>query len=265
MLIYAIDDEPRLLRALHRAIEKAEPRAEIMDFPLATEAVRAIEAGGPRPDIVFSDIRMPQMDGLTLARRLKTLAPQAKVVFVTGYEEYSLDAYRVHASGYITKPVEVENVREEIENIMPARPEMPEGLWVRCFGPFEVFWNHAPLAFARRQTKELLAFLIDREGGSCTAEEIAATLWEDEDNLSAAKARLRTLINDLKNALAKVGMEDVLVRRSGQLSVLRDRIPCDYYAMLSGDARWSGAFYGEYMSQYSWAEPTRGRLSFRNR
>ena len=263
MLIFAIDDEPRLLHALHSAIEEAEPRAEIMDFPLGTEAVRAIEAGGPCPDIVFSDIRMPELDGLALAVKLKALAPRAKIVFVTGYEEYSLDAYRLHASGYITKPVEVERVREEIDNILPARAEMPRGLWVRCFGAFEVFWNGEPVSFARRQTKELFACLIDREGGFCTAEELIAALWENETDLIAAKARLRMLISDLKKTLDQIGMEAVLVRRSGRLSILRDRIPCDYYSMLDGDMEWVNRFYGEYMSQYSWAEVTRGKLTFR--
>lgn len=265
MLIYAIDDEPVLLKALHKAIVRAEPGATVMDFPLGTEALRAIEAGGPRPDIVFSDIRMPQLDGLALAVRLKRLAPQTRIVFVTGYEEYTMQAFRVHASGYITKPVEADQIREEIDNIMPARDALPMGLWVRCFGPFEVFWNRVPIHFARRQTKDLFAFLIDREGGACTAEEVSATLWEYETDLAGAKARLRLLISDLKSALKQIGMEDILVRHSGRISLLRDRIPCDYYYMLSGDMEWVNRYYGEYMTQYSWAEGTRGKLSFWNR
>lgn len=158
--------------------------------------------------------------------------------------------------------MEVARIREEIDNIIPAGFELPEGLWVRCFGAFEVFWNGKPLGFARRQSKELFACLIDREGGVCTTEEISAALWEGEDDMSAAKARLRVLINDLKSTLARIGMEDVLVRRRGMLWVTPDRIPCDYYCMLRGDMAWDNRFYGEYMSQYSWAEVTRGRLSF---
>ena len=265
MLVFAIDDEPLLLQALHKAILKAEPDATVMDFSLGVEAIRAIEAGGPSPDIVFSDIRMPELDGLAFAVRLKKAAPRAKVVFVTGYEEYSLKAFKVHASGYLTKPVEAEQIREEIDNIMPAREALPMGLWVRCFGAFEVFWNRVPIHFLRRQTKELFAFLIDREGSACTAEEASAALWEYETDLAAEKTRLRLLISDLKSALKQIGMEDILVRRSGRLSLLRDRIPCDYYAMLNGDMEWVNRFYGEYMSQYSWAEGTRGKLSFWDR
>ena len=228
-------------------------------------ALQAVEAGGFRPDIVFSDIRMPQLDGLALAVKLKKLAPRTKIVFLTGYEEYAMQAFRVRASGYITKPVEAEQIREEIDNIMPAREEMPMGLWVRCFGPFEVFWNRVPIHFARRQTKELFAYLIDREGGACTAEEASATLWEYETDLAAAKARLRLLISDLKGALTQIGMEDILVRHSGRLSLLLDKIPCGYYRMLSGDMEWVNRYYGEYMTQYSWAEGKQGKLSFWNR
>ena len=75
----------------------------------------------------------------------------------------------------------------------------------------------------------------------------------------------RNLALDLRKTLASIGMEDVLIRCSGELSVRTDRIDCDYYRMLRGDLDAVNAFQGEYMEQYSWAEPTKGRLHFRNR
>ena len=63
MLIFAIDDEPRALRVLHNAISEAQSDAEILDFDFAAKAVQAVEQQGKRPDIVFTDIRMPGMDG----------------------------------------------------------------------------------------------------------------------------------------------------------------------------------------------------------
>ena len=59
-----------------------------------------------------------------------------------------------------------------------------------------------------------------------------------------------------------IGMEDILVRSSGRLAVRREKIPCDYYYMLRGDMDYLNSFRGEYMSQYSWAEGTLGRLIF---
>jgi YesN/AraC family two-component response regulator len=71
MLIYAIEDEQATLDALHDAIAQAEPGMEILDFRRASEALNAITEEKKRPDSVFSDIRMPGMDGLSLAVRVK--------------------------------------------------------------------------------------------------------------------------------------------------------------------------------------------------
>ena len=94
-------------------------------------------------------------------------------------------------------------------------------------------------------------------------EEIIAVLWEGETDMAAAKDRLRHMIADLKRTLSSVGMEHILVRRSGQLAILRDRVACDFYRMLDGDMDIVNTFDGEYMSRYSWAELTTGRLVFR--
>ena len=99
MLIFTIDDEPKSLRMLHKAIAEAAPEADIQDFPLGTAAIKAITEQGKRPDIVFTDISMPELDGLGLAVRLKQASPFSKIVFVTGYSEYTLEAFRLHASG----------------------------------------------------------------------------------------------------------------------------------------------------------------------
>ena len=258
MLIFAIDDEPIALTVLHKALAEAVPEASVMDFPLGADALEAIRARGLRPDVMFSDIRMPGLDGLALATQVRAASPATRLVFVTAYSEYAFDAIQVRTSGYVMKPVDTDAIREEMAHIRSARMEMPGGLWVRCFGSFEVFWNQKPLLFRRRQTLELFAFLIDREGGVCTSEEIVARLWEGETNIAAAKH----LVGDLRNTLASIGMEDLLVRRSGRLAILRDRVDCDLYRMEDGDMEAVNAFTGEYMTQYSWAELTNGQLTF---
>ncbi len=265
MLIYAIDDEPRLLQALHKAIAKAEPQAEVMDFPLAAEAIRAIEAGGPRPDIVFSDIRMPQMDGLALASRLKTLAPQAKIVFVTGYEEYSLDAYRLHASGYVTKPVEVERVREEIENAMPRREAAPAPtptrIEVKTFGNFEILVDGETLSFRRAKSKELLAYLVDQQGHGVSRPEIHTALWEEGAYDLSRQKYLDVIIRSLRKTLASRGIEDILELKSGFLRVRPEKFSCDLYRFLEGDPAAVNAYRGRYMSNYAWATLGEAKLT----
>lgn len=127
-----------------------------------------------------------------------------------------------------------------------------------------MYWKGRPLQFARRQTKELLAYLIDRKGASCTMEEIAAAMWEDNTNQKNTQAQLRILISDLRHTLENIGMEDIVIRRRGQVAVMTDRLDCDYYHMLEGDMDAVNAYRGEYMVQYSWAELTAGQLAWKH-
>lgn len=268
MLIFAVEDEPKMLRALHHAIAEAKPDAVIRDFAKASEVICAIDEEGERPEVVFSDVEMPGMDGLELAMRVKTGSPECRIIFVTAYPKYALQAFRLHVSGYIVKPVEAERVREEL-NFLDWPPVLQRSredkLEVQCFGYFEVFWQGKPLIFQRTQTKELLAYLIDREGAVCTSDEIITAFWEDERNERTAKGYIRVLISDLRKTLRSIGMENLLIRERRQIGICRDMVDCDYYRMLDGDITAVNAYRGEYMKQYSWAELTVARLHFRSK
>ena len=266
MIFYVIDDEPFALRISHQVIQEAFPNAQVLPFGDAAEALDAIGAGKQIPDVVFCDIEMPRLNGLEFAVRLKTLSPQTRVIFVTGYSQYALEAFRIHAHGYILKPMSVDRVREECAALdLPGDEAAEDKLQVKCFGYFEAFWHGKPLDFSRKQTKELFAYLINRHGDACTAEEIAAAIWEDEGDLIKLKTRVRVLISDLRKTLSAIGMEHVIIRGSGRIAVRTDLLACDYYRLLSGDAEAVNAFHGEYMTQYSWAEMTVGHLMFRSR
>ena len=263
MIFYVIDDEPLALKISYQVVQDAFPNAQVFSFSDSAEALKVIGEEGKIPDVVFSDIEMPRMNGLEFAVRLKTLSPQTKLIFVTGYSQYALDAFRIHAHGYILKPMSVERVREECASLdLPEDDASGNLLQVKCFGYFEVFWHGKPLDFSRKQTKELFAYLVNRHGDACTAEEIASAIWEDEDDLIKLKARLRVLISDLRNTLSGIGMESVIIRGSGRIAIRPDRLACDYYRLLFGDMEAVNAFRGEYMAQYSWAEMTVGHLMF---
>lgn len=263
MMIFAIDDEPKALHLLHDAIAAAEPGAVIRDFTDSEEALDALREKSLKPDVIFSDIEMPGMTGLAFAAEMKKMAPETNIVFVTGFPKYAADAFMLHVNGYIVKPVYADRVREELDflKLPPAEPTQDK-LQVQCFGHFEVFWHGKPVIFQRKQSKELLAFLIDREGRACSAEEIATALWEDDVDMQTEKARIRLILHDLRVTLREIGMEDVLIRERRQLAIRKDMVDCDYYRMLNGDMKAVNAFGGIYMEEYSWAELTTARLLF---
>lgn len=262
MLVVIVEDEHLLLESSVRTVSEALPCAEIRSFLYPVDALKFIQERPDKPDIVFSDIEMPGMDGITFALRVKNESPETKIIFVTAFPQYAVDAFRVRASGYLIKPLKKEDVLEEISQLNLTYVTDPDKLEIRCFGRFEVFYKGRPLKFRRRQTKELLAFLIDGNGSICTPEEAAIAIWETEDDIKAEKNRLRQLISDMRKTFAEIGMEHVLIRGNGTMAIDRNLVDCDYFRFLDGDITAINQYRGEYMTQYSWAELTSSALYF---
>lgn len=260
MLIFAIDDEEKVLAETRDVIAKAAGDADIITFSRGTSALEAIRKG-QRPDFLFSDIEIPGMSGLELAIKTKELSPATRIVFTTGYEKYAVEAFKVKAQGYLMKPVTVEEVKKELEYQPGIIPEQDK-LVVKCFGHFDVYWHGEPLIFARKQSKELLAYLIDREGAACTAGEIATALWQEGADTKSEQNRIRVLVNDLRNTLKDIGMENVLIREHREMAVRRELLDCDYYRLLEGDMDAVNEYHGQYMAEYSWAEMKNATIHF---
>ena len=130
-------------------------------------------------------------------------------------------------------------------------------LTVKCFGTFEVFHKGQALPFKRTKSKELLAVLIDRNGAGMTGKQICAVLWPEDSDDVKNMDHFRHLMQDLRNTLSSVGAGSVLCQEQYQYRVDPAQIRCDYHSYLRHG---TPAFFGEYMSQYSWAEDTCGLL-----
>ena len=127
MRIFVIDDDPASRNGALRAVRAACPDAETSAFPDAGSAIAAVRAHGPPPDAVFCAAAMPGMSGLAFAVELRKLCPRVGVVFVTAFRDYAADAYRIHADGYVIKPLTAERVREELDNLAAPRLNLAWG------------------------------------------------------------------------------------------------------------------------------------------
>ena len=166
MIAIAVDDEFLMLGALVKAVSASPDISEVTKFSDCEQALDLVK--GNRVDIAFLDINMRGMGGLALAERIVAARPDCKIVFCTGYEEYAIPAFKLHASGYLMKPISPEDVQAEIDNIKGSR-QKERVLTVKCFGNFEVYVKNEKLVFKRLKTKELFAFLIlidQRTGGN---------------------------------------------------------------------------------------------------
>ena len=250
MIAIAVDDEILMLGALVKAVDASPDIREVNKFSDCDEALDFVKKNPV--DIAFLDINMRGMGGLALAESIIAARPNCKIVFCTGYEEYAIPAFKLHASGYLMKPISAEDVQAEINNIKGVR-QKEKLLTVHCFGNFEVYAKGEKLMFKRLKTKELFAFLVDRKGAGMTAKQICAVLFPDDEDDVKNAAYLRQLVMDLKNTLKSVGAENVLRHETPCYRVDTSLIQCDYLTYLETG---KPEFLGEYMMQYSWAEYT---------
>ena len=246
-----------MLGALVAAIEESADISEVTSFSDCDAALDFVREN--RIDVAFLDINMRGMGGLALAERIVSARPDCKIVFCTGYEEYAIPAFKLHASGYLMKPISAEDVQGEIDNIK-GLSKKERVLSVKCFGNFEVYARNEKLTFKRLKTKELFAFLVDRRGAGMTVKQICATLFPDDMDDNKNASYIRQLILDLKNSLKAVGAEGVLCHETPCYRIDTTLIKCDYISYLDTG---KPEFHGEYMTQYSWAEDTCAMLSFK--
>ncbi|CAK2437582.1 LytR/AlgR family response regulator transcription factor [Vibrio crassostreae] len=103
------DDEALLRHHLDKSLAEVWPELEIVSKAQnGLEAMQSIQQ--LEPDVVFLDIRMPELDGISLAKKLNKLASPPLVVFITAYDEYAVKAFEHNAMDYLLKPINEERL-----------------------------------------------------------------------------------------------------------------------------------------------------------
>ncbi len=257
MKFLLVDDEVLSLKYLERILRRLYPNVDLVS---ADNYKDALELMDESVLVAFLDIEMPGMTGIELAKNLLTRNPKLNIIFVTAYDNYAREAYRVHASGYLTKPYDSAEILREMEHLRYEIPLTKAKLRVQCFGHFEVFSGEQPIHFERKGAKEILAYLVDLRGASCSRLDVCTAMWEDSDEVERRKTYFRTLIFSLRNTLKQYDAEDIFINHRDSYAINMELLDCDYYRYLSGDKNRKVQFRGEYMSQYRWAEARRRQL-----
>ena len=247
MKILLVDDEELQLLRLEGAIKNILPKEEFLTY---TNPLKALEeTQNTQIDLAFLDIEMPGINGIQLAKKLKSVNPLIKIIFVTAFNDYALEAYKIHASGYITKPVNEGKIKEEIDELEKYIPLKENSkIQIKCFGNFEVFHNGEPLAFKYQKSKEVLAYLVDREGALINVNELNAVLWEEDH-----KSYLRNLIADIQKTLKAIDCSDIFIKKRNGYAIDINEVDCDAYEYKKDNPNAIRMYRGEYMIQYSWA------------
>ncbi|MGI8506566.1 MAG: LytR/AlgR family response regulator transcription factor [Solirubrobacteraceae bacterium] len=126
LTLLAVDDERTQLEDLARLL-RGSPSVKQVDC--AFDGHDALIKVSSRPyDAIFLDVRMPDLDGLELARVLRRFAAPPQLVFVSAYDGAAVDAFELRALDYLRKPVARRRVQEAIERVTAAVDGAPVAL-----------------------------------------------------------------------------------------------------------------------------------------
>ena len=113
--IIIVDDNKIDISESVFVLEEVMPHATIMGFNRRSEAIEYAKTN--RIDLAFLDIEMGTASGFEFCRELLEISPFTKVVYLTAYPDYSLDAWGPNACGFMVKPLTPESVRTQLEKL----------------------------------------------------------------------------------------------------------------------------------------------------
>ena len=110
--VLLLDDKPIILEGGVSILRQVMPNANVISF---TDPADVLYFFRQNPvAVAFLDIELGKSNGIDLCRDLLRLRPRANIIYLTGYPEYSLDAWRTGASGFLLKPLDADEVRQEL-------------------------------------------------------------------------------------------------------------------------------------------------------
>lgn len=261
MRVICVEDEINVLEDIVALCRDIPAVDEAFGFTKASEALDYIK--NTKTNIAILDIELPETDGLKLAAKMKAVQPDISIIFATAYSKYAVDAFAMHVSGYLMKPITKKALSAEIEYALTGRVrEEPAHIKVTTFDGFEVEVNGKSVEFRRSKSKELFAYLVDKCGKKADRKEVFAALWENGIYDRKIQKQLDVIVHSLKETLAEYGISEVFEIKRGVMRIFPEMIDCDVYKFLKGDIDAVNSYKGRYMPAYSWADFTEAMVTW---
>ena len=115
MNILVVDDHPLIVEDISDELENIVPYADIMGTSNSLEVEGLCDKY--HFDVIFMDIDMPGINGLSLAEKILTKYPRTNIIYITGHEKYALDSYKTWASAFLVKPVSTQRLKDAMNNL----------------------------------------------------------------------------------------------------------------------------------------------------
>lgn len=229
MKVVLVDDEKLALLQLKKMLETEVGGIEVVAmYQNPRQAEKEVKL--LRPDAVFMDISMPEIDGMQLGSKLQEQMPNVELVFVTAHDHYALEAFELNAVDYIVKPVQTERIVKTMARLRKRIAHSPHAvhhLEAEQGSPPLIIHSLNKLSFQVRgsgtqqvikwrtsKAQELFAYLLHNRGKSIARETITELLWPDFESARAVQ-QLYTTIYHIRQALKANKLQMITITSEG--------------------------------------------------
>lgn len=111
------DDENHHIQELKKIIHSINNKTQVQTFLSVTSFLETLKNGEQLPNVIFLDIEMPEMDGITLGKKIQNISTDIFIIFATSHPEYAMKGYEARAFRYILKPFSEEVISKILFDI----------------------------------------------------------------------------------------------------------------------------------------------------
>ena len=246
-----VDDEPIMLRSFMRLSSGIPNLNVIAQFGSGEEAISFVEKNAV--ELAILDIRMPVMNGIELAVKLREIRPNLLIVFISAYDEYVRDSNMIGGDYYIVKPYKRETIEIMVQKMQILSQALHTQIKIQMFGKFNVLKNGVPIPL-RGKAKEILALVASRCGKEISNEEIYSIIWEERECINVKMKVYYNALKRLRQTLEEESLEGLLLSTPHGQMINVPMVECDYYTWENAEQHEKVKFDGEFLSEYSWGE-----------
>ncbi len=231
MVAIVIDDEILAVEHIDRLLRKVG--LSVFGF---TNPVEALESQQVRSaDVAFLDIEMPVISGLRLAERIQEINADCEVVFITGHNQYAVEAFDVNALDYLLKPVTTGQVDRAIKRIIKRRGKREElsagkestrnTIRITLFGKMSVSMGDVKksLRFMTVKGAEIFCFMLLKKESEVSKWKLIDEIWPNKD-LDKGDINLRSTVSRLNKTFRENGIRIAMksTRNGYRLEILEE-------------------------------------------
>ncbi|AIQ32948.1 MULTISPECIES: response regulator [unclassified Paenibacillus] len=287
-----IDDEKPALQHLERLLLK-DGRLEITGkYTSARRGLEHLEQ--EKADIVFLDIGMPEMNGLEAGEYIAGLDRSTRIVYITAYSEYAIEAFELNAADYLLKPVTSQRLSKTLERLevrieqnearvetLPEPAAAVKQLSILCFKRLEFMDSTEPgrkMQWRTSKAQEVFALLLHNRGQWILKDTIVDWVWPDFQPEKAV-TNLHTTVYHIRKLLKAWDMDVQVEFSQERYRLTKENVLLDLEEFEQGycstsvesEEEWVrreavlSLYRGDYLEEhhYDWAETRRKELQVR--